>query len=338
MSKPKAGAMETLEFALAVLKLIPPNRKTTAREITEAIRADGIDRDLRSVQRMLRQLSEHFEYIEVVGRGRPHSYRLRKNAPNFSLSAMNDAQALIFSLFRDLFPHYIPAQIEEGLKSYFEQADYILRSMETPEDSQRWRSKVLSKPPTQQLIPMKSDPAVFNTVSNALYRNTSLYLRYTNKEKIEREYITHPLGLVTRSPSLYLIADARRLTQPENVTEVRALAIHRIQEARPAREEVPQREFDLTEWAERSPLMFGLGTRLRLTFDIEVDSGYHLLETKLSEDQTVESVVRQSIDGDMVAYHRISATVYESLDLRQWLASFGKRVRLISLIPIEQAA
>ncbi|MDP2771333.1 MAG: WYL domain-containing protein, partial [Giesbergeria sp.] len=55
---------DTLETALLMVELlrrIPRGRKITARELHQQLKDAGFERDLRSIQRQLETLSEHFD-------------------------------------------------------------------------------------------------------------------------------------------------------------------------------------------------------------------------------------------------------------------------------------
>ena len=57
----RPDTLETLLLALELLRRIPRKNKITARELHEQLQNAGMDRDLRTIQRMLETFSEHFE-------------------------------------------------------------------------------------------------------------------------------------------------------------------------------------------------------------------------------------------------------------------------------------
>ena len=61
--------------------------------------------------------------------------------------------------------------------------------------------------------------------------------------------------------------------------------------------------------------------KVRLTFDIETEAGFHLTETPLSRDQDVQVLNAE--------WMQISATVVDSAMLEWWLRGFGEAVRNI---------
>lgn len=99
----------------------------------------------------------------------------------------------------------------------------------------------------------------------------------------------------------------------------RSLALHRIRKAE-ASTLVFERpsEFDLQKYDDDGRFGFGNGKRMRLTFCIENEAGFHLRETPLSQDQQVRDV------GD--GWMEVTATVVDSAILEWWLRGFGQAV------------
>ena len=63
---------------------------------------------------------------------------------------------------------------------------------------------------------------------------------------------------------------------------------------------------------------------MQLSFEIEKDAGFHLLETPLAADQRVTELP----DG----WLQVSATVVDSAMLQWWLRGFGEAVRRVRKI------
>ena len=70
--RPRPSSLETLAFTLELLKRIPRGRKVTASELWEQLKDAGWQRDLRTVQRQLDELSQHFDiepaFAEALGK------------------------------------------------------------------------------------------------------------------------------------------------------------------------------------------------------------------------------------------------------------------------------
>ena len=134
-----------------------------------------------------------------------------------------------------------------------------------------------------------------------------------------------PLGLAQQGPRLYLVC------RFEGFDNERSLALHRIRKAE-ASTLVFERpsEFDLQKYDDDGRFGFGNGKRMRLTFCIENEAGFHLRETPLSQDQQVRDV------GD--GWMEVTATVVDSAILEWWLRGFGEAVRDVTrqVVPAEQ--
>ena len=81
------------------------------------------------------------------------------------------------------------------------------------------------------------------------------------------------------------------------------------------------KEFDLAQYDADGRFGFGYGEKVRLTFEIETEAGFHLTETPLSRDQDV-----LPLEDDWM---QITATVVDSAMLQWWLRGFGEAVRNI---------
>ncbi len=165
---------------------------------------------------------------------------------------------------------------------------------------------------TQPLLPPTVDPKVFETVSMALYENHWLQLDYKNAAGRRAEIEVMPLGLAQQGPRLYLVCRYR------GYDNERTLALHRILSAMKSISSFKRpKEFDLEKYDDDGRFGFGDGRRIRLTFQIQKEAGYHLLESRLSEDQEVREI------GD---HYEISATVVDTEQLNWWLRGFGDQV------------
>ena len=87
------------------------------------------------------------------------------------------------------------------------------------------------------------------------------------------------------------------------------------------------KNFDLETYDDDGRFGFGEGKRIRLTFRIEKGAGQHLLESPLSEDQTVNDLGRQ---------YEITATVVETEQLEWWLKGFGRQINHVQKESIER--
>ena len=75
----RSDTLETVLLAVELLRRIPRGRKITASELHQQLKHAGMERELRTIQRQLEMLSEHFE-IERDDSSKPYGYRWLEQA------------------------------------------------------------------------------------------------------------------------------------------------------------------------------------------------------------------------------------------------------------------
>ena len=303
---------ETLVFALELLRRIPRQRKVTAKELHRQLQEAGLKKDLRTVQRQLKLLSQHFD-IDCDDREKPYGYRWSEQAEGFCVPRLKLQDSLLLTLAEQYLRSILPTRLMHSMAGFFTQARYDLKYHGKHRPEQEWLSKVRIVNTTQPLLPPKIKPDVFEAVSNALYENKWLKLNYKNADGKLGNYRVIPLGLAQQGPRLYLVC------RFEGFDNERSLALHRIISAEVSTmgfERPP--EFDLKKYDDDGRFGFGEGERIRLSFRIDKPYGFHLLESPLSRDQQVR---------EMNDEYEITATVVDTEQLNWWLRGFGGAVR-----------
>ena len=206
----KPNTLETLQFTLALLKRIPRDHKVSAPELHKQMMNDGWQRDLRTVQRQLDELSSSFD-IERDERSKPYGYQWKQKAKGLSLPGLTEKESLLLGLAEHQLHHLLPAEVMKSMAPFFEQA----RANLAPHNDGRsqikaardWMKKVRVVSTTQPLLPPTIKPGVFDAVSTALYRNLWLEVDYINSAQRRVTASVMPLGLAQQGPGLYLIGD-----------------------------------------------------------------------------------------------------------------------------------
>lgn len=310
----RSDTMETVRLALGLLQRIPPKHKVTAEELQRQLSEAGLTRDLRTIQRQLKALAEHFD-IERDERDKPHGYRWKERAKGFSLPGLGPQESLILALAALHLRQLLPASLMKSMEPFFEQASRNLDPTSKAKQEREWLKKVRVVSTTQPLLPPKIREGVFEAVSDALFGNRWLSVDYRNVsgQKIKSDVM--PLGLAQQGPRLYLVC------RFQGYDDERILALHRIEAARATTLTFERpRDFDLEKYDADGKFGFGEGKRIHLTFRIAKEAGLHLLESPLSEDQTVKE-----LEDD----YEITATVVETAMLDWWLKGFGDQVRRV---------
>lgn len=307
----RPDTLETVLLVLEMLRRIPRGRKVSAPELHRQLADIGVERDLRTIQRQLDMLSEHFE-IERDDRSKPYGYRWKDRAKGMSVPSLTEQESLLLTLAEQHLWNLLPASLMKAMEPFFVQARTNLGPQASTRREREWLSKVRVVSTAQPLLPPKIKPGVFEEVSNALYANRWLNVDYKSAAGKATKAEVMPLGLAQQGPRLYLVCRFR------GYDNERSLAIHRISSAKASMTTFERpRNFDLQKYDDDGRFGFGEGQRIRLTFRITRNAGAHLLESPLSTDQQVREI------GDQ---YEISATVVDSAQLARWLRSFGDQV------------
>ena len=315
----RPDTLETLLLALELLRRIPRKNKITARELQEQLQNAGMDRDLRTIQRMLETFSEHFE-IERDDRSKPYGFRWQEASRGMAVSHLTPQESLLLQLAQEHLRNLLPPRLMQSMCGFFDQARRNLDGYpDNPQSTsleREWQHKVRVVATSQPLLPPTIAPGVLEEVSEALYANRWLELDYQNAAGKRQQAKVMPLGLAQQGPRLYLVC------RFEDFDNERSLALHRIRKAQASTLSFERpKEFDLAQYDADGRFGFGYGEKVRLTFEIETEAGFHLTETPLSRDQDVQVLNAE--------WMQISATVVDSAMLEWWLRGFGEAVRNI---------
>ena len=170
----------------AVLRGI--TRRWTTSEIQNRLASQGLDIHRRTLQRVLKRIVNHPELgVELDDRTRVYAYRQTVPSGSFSAMQMNPQECLLLRLFEENMRYLLPGSLMNAMEPLFETARATLRERapETPERT--WLSKVASVPSGVKFIPPEIKPRIFDAVSEALYREVKLEVRYRNLEGVEKE-------------------------------------------------------------------------------------------------------------------------------------------------------
>lgn len=312
----RSDTKETVLLALELLRRIPRNSKISAPDLHKQLTIAGVSRDLRTIQRQLEMLSEHFE-IERDERNKPYGYRWKERAKGLALPMLSEQESLLLTLAEKQLGSLLPAAVMKSMDGFFAQARANIGQGVNAKREREWLSKIRVVSETQPLLPPKIVAGVLEEVSNALYANLWLTLDYKNASGKRATVEVMPLGLAQQGPRLYLVC---RFKDYDNE---RSLAVHRIISAKASSSAFNRpKDFDLKKYDDDGRFGFGEGTKIRLSFRITKSAGHHLLESPLAVDQQV---------SELPEHYEISATVVDSSRLDWWLRGFGDQVSKIEM-------
>ena len=316
MSNPRNVSLETFFLIQELLRRIPSRHKISASELHKQLEDAGYPRDIRTIQRWLDQLVLYFD-IEQDSAHRPYGYRWSKRPRGFLVPQLSEQESLLLMLAEQNLRPLLPPSLKKAMDGFFIQARSNLAPFgeSSAALAREWLSKVRVVSQTQPLLPPQINEAIFQNVSEALYRNQWLAVEYKNAEGNITKADVMPLGLAQQGARLYLVC------RFENFDNERSLAIHRILKARARDISFKRpREFNLQSYDESGRFGFSEGKMIALSFEIKKDAGLHLLESPLSKDQQVKETKN---------HYQIRATVIDTWQLTWWLQGFGANVRNI---------
>ncbi|MDZ7855087.1 WYL domain-containing protein [Sphaerotilus sp.] len=321
-SKPK-----TLARLLDLLQAIPRRSSVSATELQERLRERGHGVTLRSVQRDLQMLRDHFP-LEVNESSKPHSWRWGVEADQ-GIGGMSVPEALMVTLVKQHLQAALPAHMIDGFATVFEQAGNRLQKLGDHVEMPRWADKVRVVTPGLLQMPPVVNPGIRSVVSNALLKEVQIEVSYARasqsqdatatRSRTER-YTLHPLGLVLRGGTTYLIA-SKGFEAPPGF-----YAMHRILRARMVSHPImPPRGWSLDQWLSSGQAQFGMkpGSQpIELVLACSSLMGGMLQESPLDEDQWSESMS----DGRV----RVQASVADTWELRWWLVGRSAEVEVLA--------
>ena len=311
----RSSSSEQLKLALDILRRIPRHTFKSAQEIHNELINSGWEKSERTVQRTLKELTEEFD-IYCNDRSKPYGYRWQSSAKGFSFANLSLQESLMLNLSEQYLKELLPPSLLRSMQGFF---DYSRQRFVDPCDhdnnlEKQWLQKVMIVSERQPLLAPEINKKVFQAVTEALYRNRYLRLKYKNAKDELSEPRVQPLGLVQQGVRFYLAC-----RYPNN--EDYSLAIHRIQDARAETLSFdPPKDFVLESYARQGRFNFGDGKYVKLRLEVKREAAMYLEETPLSRDQTIENLSE--------GYIEICATVVDSLLLDKFINSFGDALRL----------
>ena len=130
----RSDPLETTLLAIELLRRIPRKHKITASQLHQQLKDAGFDRDLRTVQRQLEALSEHFD-IERDERSKPYGYRWLDQAQGLAVSRLTAQESLLLELAHQHLKNLLPPRLLSSMAGFFAQARRNLDDREQPHNA-----------------------------------------------------------------------------------------------------------------------------------------------------------------------------------------------------------
>lgn len=313
---PARNTRSTLARQWTLLRLLPHRGGgLSARELTAQLEGAGHRVTKRQVERDLAELATLFP-IECLDSSTPWGWRWMPQA-DAQLPGLDNAEALSLLAIEKLVRPLVPEALLQPLAARFSHAARLIEAL-PPRQRSRAADAVRIVQPGQPLLPAHIDPEVLTRIHNALLTGTQVEIDYAalGEPAAQRTLRLHPLGLVHRGPTSYLVATAF------DYEDVRMYALQRVAMVRPTAEAAERpANFNLDRWLAEGGAGFGQGEMVGLELRVGAQLAIYLTETPLTAEQTMEP------DGEGF---RLRARIQDTWQLRWWLLSQAEQIEVLS--------
>lgn len=311
---PRSASQQTIARQWAILKRFSEARQGLAASDVHRHLADaGYQVSRRTVERDLNELSAMFPLVSTESV--PQAWRLLGSARAKGVLSVDPVEGLCLVLAGEVLESILPAPVFREIEWRFEAARRLLADLKNNRMA-HWSQVIRYLP---QGMPLKApgiDSGLLEAVQTALVNGRRLVSRYRSAYGNEaKDLVLHPLAIVVRGKTPYLVASIGGNTTPF------FYAMHRFESATMGedRAELP-RDFNLDEFLRDGGASFGAGGRIRIEAEIREALPDLLRETPLSDDQRITEK-----DGRWV----LNATVRESWELEFWILSQAHRITVV---------
>jgi len=258
-------------------------RKIAAPDLKSILEGEGYMVDLRTIQRDLNKLSISFP-LSYDTEGRKNYWFWIQDASIQDMPGMEPVTALAFEMAESYLKPLLPQATLELLQPYFHRARDVLND-QSESLLRKWPDKVavIERGPVLQKPKINAD--VQRVIYQALLEESPIKASYLPRgaEK-DKEYLLHPLGIVSRAGVIYLICTLW------DYDDVKQFALHRFNHAEITDNAINiQENFSLSHYIEKDQqFAYKLEDKpiqLKALFDAK--TARHLAETPLASNQVL---------------------------------------------------
>ena len=316
---------ETLYRQWVMLSRIPRfPRKITVPELKSMLVGEGYTIDTRTVQRDLIKLSISFPLSNET-EGRKNYWYWIEEAATQDLPGMEPVTALAFEMAKSYLKPLLPQATLDLIQPYFNRAKEVLgEHSESILRSWPGKVEVIERGPVLHKPIIKTE--VQQVIYQSLLEETTINACYQPREsQTPKDYLMHPLGIVSRMGVLYLVCTLW------DYKDIKQFALHRFISAEKATEPYHNdTNFNLHTYIEDQHQFSYPTTQepIQLKVLFERNIAKHLAETPLSADQKLTLQ-----DDDRVL---LEATITETLELKWWLQGFGDNIEVLEPVSMRE--
>ena len=320
-----------------ILQMLSSGAYRTAAEIRQLLQDQGETLSERQIKRILDELRDD-DRLDArlrslsAGRGKPpteYGWRRRDEAPE--IERIEAHQALTLQLAAELLDPLLPASILEPLKTELKIAKAVIQR-ETP-SLRRFPNKVVVLPRGIGRPKARVYPKTLSVIYQAVLEERRIRVSYNparHGKKQLRAYKLHPLGLICRFDTLYLVHVIEDETSGLAGDRVMEWPIHRFVSVELLTESIRKpKGFSLKIHAKlpgiiqnhHDPRLKRLGDAFRIKLRFKASTGLYVIERPFSDDQQYV----QASDGT----YTVTATVPNTRDLLSELFNFADDVEVL---------
>lgn len=303
---------------LLVLKQIPREPGfISSQQLLERLSDLGHKVSLRTIQRDLQSLSQHFPLIqtEPTGPGREgQGWAFAKYSKNISFPVLGGPTALAVVMAVEYLETLLPRNVLEYLKPYHEEARQLLAEIDHGK-LHRWTNKVRVVP-QQLLLAPQIDNQSLAGIYQALLEDKQIKATYRGKP----DRIIHPYGLVQQGGTLYLICRFYEFD------DIRITALQRYSKVELLEESIrPFPGFKIDDYLNQGVMKWLPEEQQKVNIMLQVSPwlAMFLEENPLTPSQKIEQ------PGTHEQPSIVKATLQDSTQLRRWLLGHSNDLEIL---------
>lgn len=310
---------------LLVLKQIPREPGfISSQQLLERLADLGHKVSLRTVQRDLQSLSQHFPLIQTdpTGPGREgQGWAFAKYSTNISFPVLGGPTALAVVMAVEYLETLLPRNVLEYLKPYHEEARQLLAEIDHGK-LHSWMNKVRVVP-QQILLAPQIDKQALAGIYQALLEDKQIKAAYRGKP----DRIIHPYGLIQQGGILYLICRFYEFD------DIRITALQRYSKVEVLEENTrPFPDFKIDEYLNQGAMKWLPEKQQKMDMVLRVSPwlAMFLEESPLTANQKIQ----QSSTHEQPII--VKAILQDSIQLRRWLLGHSNDLEILEPIALRE--
>ena len=307
--------MDTTIRYLEMLQFLPRYpRKKSLYEIRNHLSKCGFIVSDRTIQRDLKKLETPFGLI-CDDRSIPFGWSFNTVAKRSDISEIDESEALLLMLMKEHLLTAIPLDMFPRMELIFKKATKVLNDS-NKDKLNKWKTKIKTKSASMNYIPPKTNKVLSSKIVSCLLEETQFMALYVSRNG-KSNHIYNPLALVSHGNIQRLIC-----TRDDSEDLIRHLPLHRFRSCKQLKKNanIPN-GFDVNNYLKTGEIEFLYKKNINFEADFRLDSGIHLFDTPISENQILKINKEKK-------YINVKATINDTETLRRWILSFGIKVNV----------